>query len=420
MKSELRLLPRASGIFLPTSRKDLESELRRSYLFRAIWERKDLNGSNDTLNAPETLAAEVPERWLVFKRVANENKLGNVLRLKLKQWFTYGKEIIKFYKHGGTNIWKNRKQLKHITKEKYKLGGVLNTKGQDIEVKLPAFNELTMEMANRLYLDHVETKAERDNITGDVIRKDNLIKTNSSNFFTLTRHDYQLIKRTSRDIIKLPVFGLIFLVFMECTPLVCYILPEITPLTCILPYFLPKVWNSKSSVKLLEERSDSIDSWENLALKNAYNLPIDQARLLAKCLRLTSRYIPNFLYPESLVRKRLQQHYCYLCVDNYYLSGQNSEGNVWNLLPQELMSACLERNLISDIGQDLDHISSIKDEVKRDQLLDRYYKTLRVKLMLFIVNFEKFNLGFVGIQNLLEKSYNLEDVNRTILANLEN
>ncbi|CCE80366.1 Piso0_003482 [Millerozyma farinosa CBS 7064] len=420
MKSELRHLPRASSLFLPTSRKDIESELKRSYLFRSIWERKDLNGSNDTLNAPETLAAEVPARWLVFERVANEKKQSNVLLLKFSQWFSFGKVIIKFYKHGGTNIWKNRKHLKHITKEKYKLGGFLNTKGQDIEVKLPAFNELTMEMANRLYLDHIETKAETDNTTGDVVRKDNYIKTNSSNFFSLSRHDYQLIKRTSRDIIKLPVFGLIFLVFMECTPLVCYMIPEITPSTCVLPYFLPKVWNSKSSLQLLEKRADLVDSWEDLALKNAYNLPIDQARLLAKCLRLTSRYIPSFLYPESLVRKRLQSHYCYLCVDNYYLSGQNSEGNVWNLLPQELISACLERNLIPDIKKDLDHISSIKDEAKRNEFLDIYFKTLRVKLMLFIVNFEKFNIGYVGIQNLLEKSYNLEDVNRTVLASLEN
>jgi hypothetical protein len=187
---------------------------------------------------------------------------------------------------------------------------------------------------------------------------------------------------------------------MECTPLICYAIPEITPLTCILPSILPRVWNPTATKQLMDVRKNRYQDLADLAVKNAYNLPLDEVRLLCKALRLTSKYIPAGIYPESTIRRRLQDYYNYIKVDNFYLSGMNGTGNIWNLSDAELLLAGLERNLILDIKHDTKVFDAFKDEATKNVETQKYFNNLRLDLLRFIVDFENSNIGYLGVNHL--------------------
>ena len=51
----------------------------------------------------------------------------------------------------------------------------------------------------------------------------------------LSRADYQLLRRSARDVRRLPAFGLILLVMGEFSPLLLTFTPGLLPATCMLP-----------------------------------------------------------------------------------------------------------------------------------------------------------------------------------------
>ena len=195
------------------------------------------------------------------------------------------------------------------------------------------------------------------------IKRSNDMKTHS--IFNLTREQFQLYKRTPNDYYKIPLFALVCLIFEELTPVLCYMIPEITPSTCILPNILPRVWNPNAigKMKSLNQNLDE-NSMIDLSLKTSYNLDIEHVRLLSQSLRLVSRYIPPQFYPDGYLRDKLQDYYNYIVIDNFYLSGLNGDGNMWNLNDQELVLACLERNLIQNIVYDTKLFNQISDPIQ--------------------------------------------------------
>lgn len=405
---------KVSFFAFPASKLKFNQQLSKSQLLSTLWYKSpSFDSERDALNAPSTLPLDLKPRAEIYHEVQVENPNQKGAILKAKQLGKYGKSLVKFYKKGVSNVWNNKKEFNRLMKKDFKIINQLNNRGKQTDIRIPNFQKLTQEMSQAIYMNKVENSTLNDNTRGDVVRSDVIEKTIDEGLFNMTRHQYQLIRRTRKDFLKLPSFAVIFAAFFEFTPVVCYAIPEITPLTCILPSLAPRIWSANANKKLRDHRMDKTDeNLDDLALRNAYNIPLDEARLLCRALCLTSKYVPSSFYPETVVRGRLQLHYNYLQVDNYYLSGLNGEGsgNIWNLSQQELFRACLERNLILDLKQDMKNFDNIEDEATQAVYEEKYFTELRLKLFHFIVDFEQYNIGYLGMNHLVKDSMDTESL----------
>lgn len=392
---------------LPNSKEQLLKQTRNNQLAYSLW--KNEAPKSDTLNALTTLPLPIKPKAEIYRDIKVENPNKSGFPLKFKQFYGYGKSLIGFYKGGVKNVWNNQKEYRQLKTKQFKIMNQVTPKGIDTSLKISS-KKLTSEMAQVIYMSRVENKTLADNESNGSVgvtkhneqSKDNYKVDIDENLFNLSRLQYQLIRRTPDDFMKLPVFAVILAIFMECTPLLCYLFPEVTPLTCVLPSISVRLYNPKNmrTLKDLTQRELNDSNFASVALKTAFNLPIDQVKYLCKSLNLVSRYIPIPIYPESLLRGKLQKHYNYLSVDNYYLSGLNNNGNIWNLDYQELIMACLERNLISDLKKEALEFDKVKDEAKRHLLEQDNTDKLRVKLFRFIVDFPQYNVGYLCLNDL--------------------
>lgn len=318
--------------------------VRQLQLLTALWESQG-NHVNALLTLPKHLKPKVD----VFDEVRQQR--GNVA---VFQWFAYGKQIVGFYKDGLKNVWTNHRQVKKL---------------EPVPVQ---------EMAQTLYQSTVECEAKR----GDLVKAGAQLV--EPRLFKLSRSEFQLVRRTNRDFYKLFSFGALFLIFMEFTPLLCYVFPEVTPLTCILPMFWKRIYNSRPTPNVEDPE---------YATKTAYSIPAEHVAPLADALKIKSKNVPAFFYPETVLRRRLQFYCNYLKVDNYYLSGLNGDGNIWSLAPQELVLACLERNLQVDLKKYTEiELKSVKERASEEKA---FLDELRLRLFQFIVDFEKANAGYL-------------------------
>lgn len=358
----------------------LHQELSKDQIFKSLW---STTNNNNQINAPTTLPLSIKSRSEIFQEVQLANASKSKLSLKFQQTVQYSKVLWNFYKTGIINVWRNHGNVSQI-KRNLKLSDQVNNKGDTIDMKIPHFSKLSQIMAQTIYIDTIENQTYTGNIQSNVVKHNEEPKQLTPNLFKLTRSQWQLLKRTPRDFRKLPMFAVIFAIFMECTPLLCYLVPEITPLTCTLPSITPRIWPAKNSELLNHITKQQLETStpESMASKTAYNLSLPQVQSLCKALNLVSKYIPIQMYPQSLLQDKLQNHYNYLVVDNYYLTGLNGNGNIWNLDRQELVMACLERNLILDL--------TTSDS------------NLRLKLLKFIMDFPNFNIGYLTVVDLIE------------------
>lgn len=327
------------------------------------------------VNAPSTLPHDIEPKHAVYARVARQAPRA----LKVRQALAYAKTLIAFYRLGVANVWLNHKQCRLLQRQ----FALTRVTPRGAEATRPGpFDSLTFEMAQHLYNTRVEALLQHDMAK----RHDTAAAP-----FALSRPQYQLLRRTPRDFYKIPAFALIFIVFVETTPLVCYAFPEITPLTCVLPSILPRLWSGAASKRLQQLKAERLGGAEGAAaatapLETAYNLPLAEVRALCRALRLISKYVPLALAPEAMLRRRLQLHYNYLCVDDLYLA---AAGAVHSLSRQELVNACLERNLILDIKHTATRLHT-----------DAVYDELRAHLVRWLVDAPDSNVGLLGLNNL--------------------
>lgn len=373
---------------VPSTRAALKVELRNNARLGPLWYRVN----DPSVNASSTLPQEIQSKEQINERVAIESKAQG-MSLKWKQTYAYAKALMHFYKHGVSSVWNNYFKEYRALRKNFMLTNIDNL-GVQQSIKIPSFTKLTQEMAQQLYILDMERNAQKQ------IQKDdaNMIKRVKSpteadgagaSAFNLSRHQYQILHRTPKDFVKIPSFAIIFMIFVETTPVLCYLLPEITPLTCVLPNILPRLWSPKASIQLRDLRiKDAADlkTTEEAARQTAFNLPLAEVKLLIRTLRLKSKYVPTFMFPETVLRRRLQTHYNYLKVDDSFLS---KNGNVWNLTEQELLLCCLERNIVLDIKQD-------------SKLFGKeYFDELRLKLLRWLADFPDYNVGYIGLNHVL-------------------
>lgn len=371
-------------------RKAFTDQASKSQILSSLWSVK--NGTS--INSTGTLPLEIPTKDEIYANVA-ENRGNNAKFLKMTQGLSYAKELVKFYRHGVSVVWENNKKVRSLRKKQFKVVNVLDNKGNQVSTPLPRFNRLLKEMAQALYINFVENRTKAEKTTGEVVRTDSVPVKFDPELFLVSRAEFQLLRRTPSDFAKIPLFAVLAAIFMEMTPLLCYAIPEVTPLTCVLPSIIPRIWNSKSGKKLRQE-VQNVGDLDDFALKTAYNLPLRHVHLLADTLRLKSKYVPVKFYPESVLRDRLQNYYNYLTVDNYYLSGLNGDGNIWNLDTSELVLAALERNLVEDIDEFVKIQSSGTIEARLREL-----EVLKLKLFQSVVNLQQNNVGYLAIGHLL-------------------
>lgn len=378
--------------FGPDKRQFLE-QLAKSPILQSLWA-KELTGN--LINCNESLPIDIRTKAEVNADIAAANKSSSGIGLKVKQGYQYAKELGKFYKHGISVVWNNQKKVRLLKKNKYKLTDVVDKSGKEMEISVPSFQDLTKTMAQQVYMRSVENKAYEKLVDKLIAGKSH----SPSELFSMSRNEYQLLRRTPPDFIKIPLFALLAFIFVETTPVFCYIFPEITPLTCVLPFILPRIWRPQDQKALARTAREEVEnkSLDLVSMKTAFGVSPQLLKLLVLSLCLKLKYIPAVFYPESVLRHKLHSHYLYLIVDNYYLSGLNGNGNVWDLSPQEVLSACLERNLVENSKAVAKIINSGTTDEKVANLA-----YLRLKLVRFIADFESCNVGYLAIEPLLPK-----------------
>ena len=390
-----------------SNKKLFLKQMSENKTLRFLWRKNRLDSTEDTVNAKTTLPIPLAPRTRVYNDTRLRNNNTGETLLKLKQIFAYGKVLVGFYKEGAKNAWNNGLEQRRLVSSGFKVSDETDNAGNVKFTSISNFNKMVSQMAQTIYMSKVENDIFNRSIDTGIVRNDVPKKSIDTGLFNLLRSQFQLLKRTPKDFYRLPLFLVVLSIFFEMTPIVCYAIPEIACETCLLPTFLPRVWNDKARTSLLSAKKDcGQEEKVKLSLQNAYSLAPEDARLLCKSLRLISRYVPVRMYPGALLRERLQRYYRYLMVDNYYLCGLNNEGksNIWNLSQQELLVACLERNLIVNLKEDLEKIEVIGNtSVNEIRALD-YFTILRMRLLLFLVNFENRNIGYLLIAPFVEPS----------------
>lgn len=377
-------------------RKQFLQAVNRSALLKSLWSQQ----TAQSVNVPSTLPLHMLLKLEIYLQVAENNKGKSSVEVKARQGFAYAKQLMIFYKHGVSAVWKNQKKVRALKNLSFQVPGSLDRTGREVAIKISGPRPLTKFLAQQLYMNLMENTAEMNATRGDVVKAGVVTEPSySENLFKMSRADFQLLRRTPPDFLKIPLFAVIFTIFMEMTPVLCYAFPEVTPLTCVLPLLLPRIWRTQPMKQLESNTTQAeIGLVEDYLMKTAYNLPAEHVRLLCTSLRLKTKYIPTLLFPEFVLRQRLHDYFNYLSVDNYYLSGLNGDGNVWNLDTQELVLACLERNLVNDCKALVEKLST-GPLGERTEALDE----LRFKLLRFVADFRSTNVGYLGVAHLLEK-----------------
>lgn len=252
-----------------------------------------------------------------------------------RHYMNLGKSLVKLYKSGIVNVWKNNWKVRELQKE-YNFKNI---------------NALTRHILDTSFAQSIENDKEPVSPTPK----------------HLTRSDYQMVLRTNMDFKKLPLFAVIFGVFFEMTPLLVMVFPRITPTTCSLPYQISKDHESANrNIGVLQLLRD-----ETTNNSSVHQLGQVELQTLAKVL-FHSEMLPVSLYPRKMLEQKVQNHIDRVRADNILLS---RFGSVWALDKKELVSACLSRAITTK---------------------DRTEVQMRADLLLWVSNFHEgnFDAGF--------------------------
>ncbi|KAI8979442.1 LETM1-like protein-domain-containing protein [Mycotypha africana] len=219
---------------------------------------------------------------------------------RISQFIQHSKELVRFYKDGLKQIWSNY--------------------------------QLTKEIRGKLEKDGMDS---------------------------LTRQEFQLLRRSQKDMIKLIPFGFIFMILPESIPLFVIFVPGMIPSTCLKENQIRKqrekldekrqqitkytLMSSKKIEAIKPEDFLSKDKFRKLAIH--YGHEFDLQYIMRKNLSAYCRFMGlSDFGPAPMLRKRLAKHMNYLDQDDRFLIKENS---VDTLSPKELCQAVEERGMRS-------------------------------------------------------------------------
>lgn len=269
------------------------------------------------MNAPETFAIDVDT-----SRAPGVSTGRYYLNL--------GKSLVKLYKAGIVNVWKNYWKVKEL-QQTYSFKSTL---------------DLTRHILDHSFAQNIEKEQT------PVVPSPHHI----------SRADYQRVLRTDMDFKKLPLFAVIFAVFFELTPLLVLMFPRLTPTTCSLPYQTAKDFKrANKDIETLKEVHEVTDG--SSSVHQLHNLELQS---LAKVI-FHGQMIPVAIYPRKYLESKVQRHIDSIRADNILIG---RFGSVWAMDYKELVSSCLFRAIPTE---------------------GRSENQMRADLLLWMINFSEGN-----------------------------
>lgn len=297
------------------------------------------NNTNDFMNSLISLPRyelikkeEEIHQEILSKRDKPINKKYDFLLIKYKKLHN----IFQFFKQGLINIWKVNRNLK-------KGEGIFNGKRYLIDysnynqfnkgkyiINRKDFNKIIDELSERIQLIKIEYENNKRN---------ELVNSKDKEIF-INRKEFIEIVRDRKNFHKLPLFGLLFLVFEEISLPIIYLFPKILPSTCILPGLIEK--------RYYKNKNKGFDNI--LSIKNGnteeecreFIRDIAMNKINSNSLNKNDSIVENIC--DIFDTKDIQQHQKMLLIDDYLIL---NNGGVSMLNNIEVVHCCLDRGILS-------------------------------------------------------------------------
>lgn len=345
-----------------TTWSDIESLPKDSeyqYLINKI--KGDKEFKRDVLNSPRTLPAfdvldtrEKIRQDLIKEKDGQIGPFGSVI-----VYYRFMKKILEFFKIGMVNVVKTYFDLRKSVFSgnryifDYSLGdkdGKLALRKKD---KQRIIDELVVKIRNMQVEFENGVRTKEDLFNPDEIR--------------LTRKEYQEILRNSKDFWKVPLFGLILVVFEELSIILFALFPKVLPSTCVLPGMVKNAYYKKSHTAQIQ--LEKLQKWDcDIGLKNIendspWNMNRNEVLLTLEMLNINKGIVRT----EAVLRRKLLEWEKEIYIDNYLIL---RDGGVFNLSHREVLSSCYARGLV---------VADVKD-------CDADYQFLRKVLAVYVFN----------------------------------
>ncbi|KAL2056327.1 hypothetical protein ABVK25_003350 [Lepraria finkii] len=190
----------------------------------------------------------------------------------------------------------------------------------------------------------------------------------------LTRADFQLLLRSRRDVTKLPLFILLWIVCGEFTPLVVIFVTWIVPRTIWIPQQVEAARKEAEERRKMAIKTSPIQG--RLALPTQVidamlPEPRDQLyKFIAQSYGLYpawwDKYVPS-LIPGWFIKRRVRQRVAEIGVDDFAIT---RDGGVWRMDEEEVVRACEERGIDvlgrknSELREELEKQLEWRDSIK--------------------------------------------------------
>lgn len=301
----------------------------------------------------------------------------------VKGVFAKGKQIVKLYKTGIVNVYKNFRESRVLLRQFSESAGSARRASNATSVTQAILDKAA---ADKISSDHALEPLLEKIKSQDAQSKSVVAALYPNLQVSLTRAQYQLIQRTPKDIVKLPLFSLIFAVFFEVTPVLVMLFPGIVPDTCILPgQYKKAAARRESQIQALKAQYATESSESEIQFGTSpYKLSKADLVSLVSALRITPRLVPVSLFSEKSLVRRLEAHIARVRADNYVLAWTQaptqadqtlSGSGIWSLDSRELARACHERAIPTTTADEKSGATSKSEAL------------LRLELFLWIVNF---------------------------------
>ncbi|CEP60173.1 Pnt1p LALA0_S01e04654g [Lachancea lanzarotensis] len=283
---------------------------------------------SDGLNSTRTLPLVRFPKKQVFEEVLNDPKVGN-WRKPATKWIRLGKRLLRMYVNGIKNTWQayfdSRRLLQRI--------------GPSESMVVSTYRDLEFQQIQN-----------RSN-PGDTVR------------LALSRKEFQEIHRR-REFWKLPSFFVLFLVFEETLPVICYLVPSLVPWNCLTPGAYKKLSERMiASQEQLPYRKlgPAVRYTTPFALESSSTIDLLKSfKMLPRAKAVLCEWSGN----KSSLCELLAKFHQYLVLDDWFLlqSILNTEDKTI-LSESELVNAILERQLYRS-GEDLNELVSTESGQK--------------------------------------------------------
>lgn len=304
-------------------------------------ERGEQVDGDDVMNSARSLprydlikSGEAIRRELLESRTGGEAKVYDGVLVLYRQT----RNMFTFFKEGLVNVWRVHRDLRrHVFNGRRYL--VDYSKG-NVDGKLVLrrgdYVQLVDELSERVALLGIEAASGHRTFEDYVGAGEPQIG--------LTRREFVEMVRDRENVYKLPLFGVLFLVFEELSLPLVYLFPQMLPTTCVMPGWLERRYYARHRAGLAtlaraRGEQGAARYLQDIALNrtSAYSIG-DKRELRAVCDSLLCR---------GTTAAQLHLHQKTLAVDDYLIV---AGGGVASLGAAELVHGCRARGLAPGLG----------------------------------------------------------------------